>query len=99
MPRNTPDGSVNVSLRGEHATRLREYMAEHGHTVPAQAVREILDVYFASTPLDGAVRAARDNAFNNTKHWILTRMNATFAELGEEIRAETKQIEQSGFGR
>jgi hypothetical protein len=100
-PRNstTPEAPMTISLKGELAASFREYMLEHGHNVPSQALREILSVYFASMPMDGAVRSARDNALNNTKHWLLTRLSTTFAELQGEMAAETAAIERSGYGR
>lgn len=92
------EASINVTLKGEVARYVREYQAEHGHASPAGALREILEVYFASTPMDGAVRSARDNALNSTKHWLLTRLNITLQELEGEIRAETRALERSGYG-
>lgn len=92
------DAPMTVAIKGDMAVRLREYMIEHGHSAPTQAVREILTVYFASAPIDGAVRSARDNALNNTKHWLLSRITVTLQELQQEIEAETAAIERSGYG-
>lgn len=100
-PKVTPENEapVGVNLRGEHAALIRQYMAENGHSNAAQAVREILSIYFASLPLDGAVIAARDSAMSNTKHWLLTRLSIVFTELQQEMEANIRSIENSGYGK
>ena len=93
------EAQLTVALRGDLASRLRTYMAENGHPNPPTALREILSIYFASTPMDGAVLAARDAAMNNTKHWIFTRLSILFIELQAELDQQVSTIEKSGFGK
>lgn len=90
---------VRIQFRGELATQVREYMAIHGHLSTTDAMREILNVFFASTPMDGVVRAARENVTNNLKHWMMTRMNNTLKELQAELESQVAALEQSGWGR
>lgn len=88
-----------VRINGEVAERFAEYMAQNNHTSPAEALREILAVYFASTPVDGVAFAARESALAQTKHWALTRMTQTFQELQREAREAVQVLEAQGYGR
>lgn len=88
-----------LRVNGELADAFREYMDAQGYVSPSEAVREILTIYFASNPVDAVVVAARQNAMNQAKHWVLTRLTQTFSELERDMRAETIGIEQSGYGR
>lgn len=93
------EAPITIGLKGELAAQLRQYMADHGHANPPQALREILGIYFASLPLDGAVIAARDAAMNNAKHWVFTRLSILFSEMQVEFQENIQQIEKSGYGK
>lgn len=88
-----------VRVAGDLAIQLREYMDANGYVSPSEALREILTVYFASNPIDGVVAAARHNASMNAKHWLLTRLAVTLAELQQEMKSQIITIENSGFGK
>ena len=93
------DPPIIIRVNGDLAVLFREYMAAQGYVSPTEALREILSIYFASNPIDGAVAASRQSAMLQAKHWVLTRLTQTFAEIERDMRAETIGIEQSGYGR
>lgn len=93
------DDEIRVVIKGELAAQVREYMMANGHGSVPDATREILSTYFASSPMDGVLRAARDNVANNIRHWMMSRMNATLKELQSELESQVAALEQSGFGR
>ena len=99
MAKPKPEDELRISVRGDHAAQFREYMAIHGHLNASDAMREILSIYFASTPMDGVLRAARENVTNNLKHWMMTRMNISLKELQAELESQVAALEQSGWGR
>jgi hypothetical protein len=88
-----------IRINGEVAERFAEYMAQNNHVSPTEALREILAVYFASTPVDGVAFAARETALAQTKHWALTRMTQTFQELHREAKEAVAVLESQGYGR
>jgi hypothetical protein len=96
-PRKQNDEMV-IRVRGELAQRFKEYMVSNGHGNSSEAIREIFSVYFASMPMAGAVKAARDNVANSTKHWMLTRLTNTLRELQYELDQQVAALEASGFG-
>jgi hypothetical protein len=98
-PLDPDEAKVTLNISGPDAAMLRRYMIENGHSSVAGAFREILGIYFASLPLDGAVISARDTAMNNTKHWILTRLNVFMQELQHELAEQVTAIEKSGYGK
>jgi hypothetical protein len=97
-PYTRDESPIMFNIKGEDAAMFRQYVMENGHPSPASAMREILGIYFASLPLDGAVVAARDNALNSTKHWVMTRLNVFMTELQQELQAQIATIEKSGYG-
>jgi hypothetical protein len=99
MAKTKPDEEIRLLVKGELAAQFREYMAIHGHLSAPDAMREILSIYFASRPMDGVLRAARENVMNNLRHWMLTRMNISLKELQVELESQVAAIEQSGWGR
>ena len=100
MPRPPKqEDSITVQLRGESAIQFREYMRANGHGNATEAFREIMAVYFASTPIDGVLKAARENVTNNMKHWMMTRMRINLEELQAELEQQVTALEKSGWGR
>lgn len=61
-------------------TRLAEEMSS-----PAEAVRYLLRIQMAATPMDGVVVAAKLRVIEHVRRWALTKVNLSLEEMQREI--------------
>lgn len=79
-------GTCAVALNKELRAALEVFRVEHGLDSPAQAVRYILRMFFASTPVDGRTLAERMAVHERLRNWMKSRVGIFLHELQEEIK-------------
>lgn len=86
--------SFTLSLDAELAEGLAMYMGEHSFPNQNEAVRAILRQYLAATPMDGALRAASQSAYNETRAWILRELTKFLHERSSDLQKALKPADQ-----
>ena len=81
----------------ELAKSFEQWMVAEGITNCADAARQLLRERLAFTQKDGAVRSAQMRAFNETKHYVVTKLHGFFGDMGAQLQ-NTKQFIEATEG-
>lgn len=62
------------------------WMVAENITSQSEALRSLMRIALAATPIEGSMYAARLRAFNEIRTWTLGRVMGSLAEIGQEVR-------------
>ena len=87
-----------LTLTLEQDAGVKMHMADMGIAYKNDAIRSLLDLALASTPLAGAIRAGYWAAFMRMKKYLLSRVGEFFAELPKQALTDLADMTPSDGG-
>lgn len=83
---------VQIPLDPELRELIRVYMVHNDHSSPQAVIIELLHMSFASSPMDGAVKAGRMQAYRETMRLMLSRMKTFTNELQNDVGLKQSEV-------
>ncbi len=89
--------SFTLTLDEELLAGVANFMQQEECT-QGEAVRTIMRMSLAATPMDGAIESARRRAFNEVRYWALDEAGRALAEIAKRLeQARLETVPPQGF--
>ena len=83
---------MQIPLNADLREHIRQCMVAGDHSSPQSAILEIIEMSRASTPMDGAITAGRQQAYREMMRMMLSRVQVFISELKQDAGVKADEV-------